>query len=116
MQVHDARYKGEYELPRDPSNDYKTSSHFMERLKYRTDPKPKKKYVFETMEKGLVKTTHISDRFIFEHKIDDTVWWIIVEVNEQAFDRDNKWHTLVSIYAPHEHDDKHKTVFEVNIE
>lgn len=37
-------------------------------------------------------------------------------MNDQAFDNENKYHTLVSIYAPHEHDDDHKTVFEVDVE
>ena len=108
-------YNG-HEIPRVPGTDYKTTPHFMERLKYRTDPSPKKDDVHTIMWAGTIKHTHIPDRFIFEYEIDGVVWWIIVEMNEEAFENENKYHTLVSIYAPYEHEGDHKTVFEVDVE
>lgn len=109
------QHKVSHEIPRDVENEYRTTDHFMERLKYRTDPEPSKEIVFEVMEDGKFKTTHISDRYICEKEINDTVWWIIIEIDDEAFVKDNRYHALVSVYAPHEHPGKHKTVFEADI-
>jgi hypothetical protein len=111
-----SKYSPSLEIPRDIENEYRTTNHFMERLKYRTDPEPSKEIVFETMENGQFKTTHISDRFICEQEIDEITWWIIVEMNDEAFVKDNKYHALVSVYAPNQHPEKHKTVFEADIQ
>lgn len=110
-----SQYAGKHDFPRDIETEYHTSFHFMERLKYRTDPEPTEEIVFETMENGQFKTTHISNRYICEQEIDEITWWIIVEINDEAFAKDNKYHTLVSVYAPNQHPEKHKTVFEADI-
>lgn len=109
-------FKVEAEIPRDLENKYRTTKHFMERLKYRTDPSPSKEIVHEVAENGTFKTTHISDRRIIEKVIDNVKWWLIIEVNPDAFFEEKKYHALVSIYAPNEHPEKHKTVFEADIE
>jgi len=101
----------EYHLPR-TVEDYKASTHFMERLKYRTDPEPSKEIVHDVLEYGTVKDTHLPQRLIFEQEIGDNIWWVLIEVNEDAFEQENKYHTLLTVYCKNSDHEKHPTVFD----
>jgi len=90
---------------------YKTTTHFMERLKYRTDPEPSKEIVKDCLKYGTIKRTHEAQRIIFEHDIGRYTWRVLAQINDEAFTDSEKYHTLLTVYETNNHE-YHKTVFD----
>jgi hypothetical protein len=91
---------------------YEATDHFMDRLKYRTDPEPTKRIVSEALEHGIIKQTHIPNRYIFEDDRGLYTWWVVVRLVEAAFRDPNTNHDLLTVYVPDRHDSSHQTVFD----
>ena len=93
-------------------DEFEPTDHFMQRLKYRTDPAPTKEIVAETIAHGKVLHTHIADRRIYEYDSGLYTWRVLVALDEAAFDAEDCYHTLLTVYVPGRHGDDHETVFE----
>lgn len=111
-------YRIPFTLPRDTS-EYDPSQHFLERLKYRTDPEPSKEIARQVIQEGRILCPHGKERVIFEREIEeegvfgDTYrWHVVVAVNRDAFIRDDEYHRLLTIYAADAHGDVHPEVFD----
>jgi hypothetical protein len=101
----------EHPIPR-TLDAYEATDHFMDRLKYRTDPEPSKRIVRETLEHGRVKHTHEPNRYIFEDDRGLYRWWVVVRIDPTAFQQPTAYHDLLTVYVPDRHDSKHRTVFD----
>lgn len=91
---------------------YEATDHFMDRLKYRTDPEPTKRIVRECLEHGVIKQTHEKNRYIFEDDRGLYTWWVVVRIDPDAFRQPEVAHDLLTVYVPERHDSNHRTVFD----
>jgi hypothetical protein len=114
-------YRLSFTLPRDVS-EYEPTSHFLERLKYRTDPEPSKDIARQVIEEGRILCPHGKDQVIFEAAIeedgvfpDEYDWRVVVAVNRDAFVEENERHRLLTIYALREHGELHPEVFDQGV-
>lgn len=101
----------EHAIPRD-LDAYEATDHFMDRLKYRTDPEPTKRIVREALEHGHIKQTHETRRYIFEDERGLHTWWVVVRIVPAAFYQEATYHDLLTVYVPERHDSEHRTVFD----
>lgn len=91
---------GKYmDLPRE-TEAYEVSSHFYSMFTRRENPSASRWILDTVIENGVVKHTHESDHFIFEQRIDGDLWWVIVGIEEDAFDKEDEKHAFITIYSP----------------
>lgn len=115
-------YRVAFTLPRDITQ-YEPTQHFLERLKYRTDPDPSKDIARRVIEEGHILCPHGKEEVVFEAELegegvfaDTHTWHVIVAVDRDAFVQEDTRHRLLTIYADDAHGDAgHREVFdEVN--
>lgn len=99
----------EFTAPRDIGA-YHPGDHFLQRLKYRTDPEPSGEIATETIREGHVKHSNEAHLVHFEHEVGRETWTVVAHIKRRAFVDPDVTHKLVTIYA-HSHDG-HQTVFD----
>jgi hypothetical protein len=103
----DAKYSATVKAPRDPEA-YEMSEHFHSMYVRRENPSADSGTLEEVIRNGVIKTTHVSGRYLFEHRYDGWLWWIIVDLVDEAFYKPGVNHIAVSLYSPES--DEHEQV------
>jgi hypothetical protein len=97
--TNDARVNVKITPPRQ-LDQYEYTEHFQSMLTRRDDPPVTSDVVTATVKRGVIKSTHISKRVIFEwYDADNYQWWVIAKMREAAFREPEKSHLLLTVYA-----------------
>jgi hypothetical protein len=97
-QHNDAKYSTSIRPPRDVTQ-YEMSPHFHSMKTRRENPKITSDIIESTVNKGLIKNTGEADRFIFEWDSGDHLWWVIVEMRDQALRQNSEKHVALTVFA-----------------
>lgn len=95
----DAKYNVTVKAPRDPDA-YEMSEHFHSMYVRREDPAAGADTIQNVLQHGVIKSTHVSGRYVFDHPYDGWRWWIVVKLVDEAFYKPYKKHVAVTIYSP----------------
>jgi predicted nucleic acid-binding Zn-ribbon protein len=95
----DAEYNVTLKAPRDPDA-YEMSEHFHSMYIRRNNPSADGETINSVLRKGVIKSTHVSGRYLFDHRHDGWRWCIIVKLVDDAFYKANEKHIAITLFSP----------------